>query len=463
MSAGWVRTRTLLRASPVGLGGLAFIQLLLGGVSWLMAVQSWHRGQPAPLSSILGLAGAQVMGNLFTGFLLGDLLPRLPGQALLRPLLRHWFRAVLGVVVVITWLAGGLPLALMLAPSAPVLAVVLPLAAVVAPLLLAMTFLTLVPARVRPWLLPVVIVGLNVAPLGLLGQAVSLDVLQPGLLVLSMGALALSAWVARRLLRRWVDTTRANPVARRWYEASGPWGMGPEAARRVVGRSLASLVMPSMPMGARTWGMIVVGMVPAGWWIARQAPQGNAVLQCLIMLWIAGSLSAAWNQGVWISPRALLVPGGLRRAGLLNQVVVQALRGHLDNQAAMPWVMGVGLALACGLQWTDGLALAAAGVGASCVTLAVALALGGRAMNDGLRLTAVNFSGALGLGLCMALGLGLLDLKLEAGPALWPWAALSWAMGLAMLAAAMVLNTRRYQRIDWRSFADKPTWAKALQ
>lgn len=173
-----------------------------------------------------------------------------------------------------------------------------------------------------------------------------------------------------------------------------------------------------------------------------------------VMAWaVAVTVSALpFLQMPWMSPRAMLAPGGLQREGLAMQLFGVMLRHN-----ALRTLFDIGLlSVALGIGWvrTGGefglgtfAALMAVGAALLPVNFAVSLAL--------LRAAGSRWREPLGLllflqPLASLTALGSLGLRpqLDEPATLWAWAALSWPISLLVAGLLLKLLARPLETMD---------------
>lgn len=277
-------------------------------------------------------------------------------------------------------------------------------------------------------------------------------------LAVGLFALAAWAWAVPRLARLLYDS-RAPRLDTRALERTVLASVLGAAPRHLAGRGLAQwlALRHASPWKASPWELGAVALMCAGvgylgsTYSDLKLPGGG---WASVTLWAVAVACTAvpWVQMPWMSPRTLLVPGGLQRAGLARQLFMLTLK-HNAGRALFDTAL---LSAALWLGWLVagrevGLAAFAAllVMGASLlpanfsVALVMLICAGGRWREA---------SGLL-LGLQPTVSLATLYVlgvrpRLDEPATLWAWAALSWLISLLLAALLMRTLARPMARLD---------------
>jgi hypothetical protein len=267
--------------------------------------------------------------------------------------------------------------------------------------------------------------------------------------------LALCAWVAWRWVRAAVPArgrTRPAVSATRGHDADVPAFSAQRARIRIWERAgtprpgqREGLVMPTgQTLTRHDW--LIAGGIALLFVAAHQLiPHGAA----LHVIWpaIASVGGAVHAQGSWVSPRVLLLPGGLQRQGMAVQLFGSVFRRSLPRCAAVaaPSLLAVWLVTPLTALQVTALALALPG----CVVLGSAVAVDAIRRSDIWHRSGAMVAQLVPLMLC-ALAADVLGWVKPDAP-LSEWYAWALATSAALAAAGamwLALTARSLQRLD---------------
>lgn len=209
--------------------------------------------------------------------------------------------------------------------------------------------------------------------------------------------------------------------------------------------------MPTAPLttGRR---VIVLAALFAAYYVLGASIYSPLRLPALLALWIyvAGMSAAPFWEGVWVSLRLMLLPGGLARS---HQTIWHLHRYALKQnllQMLLNMVVGAAaLCLACGLPLQSGLPMVAVAVGPLLFFSSVVFFA--RVVPDrfiGPRTLTFVLQNSFLL-LLAVVGHFVLQLRWDNTQALWSWAVLSMAMSLPLSVALLRLAAPLWVRFDW--------------
>ncbi len=209
-----------------------------------------------------------------------------------------------------------------------------------------------------------------------------------------------------------------------------------------------------MPTAQLTTGrrLIVLAVLFAAYHVLGASMYSPLRLPALLALWIyvAGMSAAPFWQGVWVSLRLMLLPGGLARS---HQTIWHLHRYALKQnllQMLLNMVVGAAaLCLACGLPLQSGLPMVAVAVGPLLFFSSVvffARVVPDRFIGPRTLIFVLQNSFLL---LLAVVGHFALQLRWDSAQALWSWAGLSVAMSLPLSAALLLLAAPLWAGFDW--------------
>ena len=277
-------------------------------------------------------------------------------------------------------------------------------------------------------------------------------------LAVGMALLVASAWAVPQLARLLSDS-RAPRLDTRTLQRTVLTSVLGATPRNLAGKGLAQwlALRHSSPWRASPWelgavALLCVGVAYLG--STRVDPALALGDLASVGLWVVAVACTAlpWVQMPWMSPRALLIPGGLQRSGLSRQLFALTLR-HNAGRAIFDTAV---LSLALWLGWW------AAGRDVGLASLAGLIAVGAALLpnNFAIALVLLRAAGSrwrepsgLLLGLLPAMSLAALhglgiSPRLDDAATLWTWAALSWPISLLIVAALLRVMARPLERMD---------------
>jgi hypothetical protein len=277
-------------------------------------------------------------------------------------------------------------------------------------------------------------------------------------LVLGIAVLAAWAWTVRQFARLLIDS-RAHRLDPKWLARTVVASVLGASPRNPTGGGLAQwlALRPAAPWQASPWelGALLLMCVGVGYLSSVWADPGHAGSHWVsVLVWAVSVACTAlpWLQMPWMSPRALLVPGGLQRTGLSHQLLALTLR-HNAGRALFDTAL---LSASLWLGWT------AAGRDVGLSALAALLVVGAALLpaNFAVGLALLRLVGSrwreptgLLLGLQPVASLAALHAlglrpRLDEPATLWAWAALAWPISLLITALLVRILARPLERLD---------------
>lgn len=277
-------------------------------------------------------------------------------------------------------------------------------------------------------------------------------------MAVGIALLTASAWAVQQLARLLSDS-RAPRLDTRSLQRTVLTSVLGATPRNLAGKGLAQwlALRHSSPWRASPWelGALVLMCIGVGYMGSTRVDPVLALGDLAsVMLWVVAVACTAlpWVQMPWMSPRALLIPGGLRRGGLSRQLFAVTLR-HNAGRAIFD---AAALSLALWLGWWG------AGRDVGLAALAGLIVVGAALLptNFAVALVLLRAAGSrwrepsgLLLGLLPAVslaalhGLGIRP-RLDDAATLWAWAALSWPMSLLIAVLLLRVMARPLERMD---------------
>lgn len=282
-----------------------------------------------------------------------------------------------------------------------------------------------------------------------------------GWLPLSVGIAALLAWAwavprlawllcdsrARKLDPGWLTRT---VVASELGAASSRYPAGDRLAQWLTLRPAAPWRASPLELGALVLLYVCVGAIAWVWTLPQLG--GSAWAPVLIWAVLVTLTALPWLQMPWMSPRALLVPGGLQRDGLARQLFGLLIRRNsgraLFETALLSAALSIGW-LAAGRDVGLGAFAALLVIGAAMLpaNFAVSMALL-RLASSRWRESSLLLLALQPLASMAALGALGLRPRLDDPATLWIWAALSWPISLLITLLLLRALARPLELLD---------------
>ncbi|MFM8899535.1 MAG: hypothetical protein ACKOF9_06240 [Burkholderiales bacterium] len=162
-------------------------------------------------------------------------------------------------------------------------------------------------------------------------------------------------------------------------------------------------------------------------------------------------------QGLWISPRLLLLPGGFGRQSISWRICEQVVRTHLPALVLMMAAPTLALTWAWGLPWSHGLLLVLSSVTSLLLLLALALLV------RVVPVTAKHHQACMTIAFLVTVAVGSFQshyaIAALQSPNAYPWflALLPVVLGLLPTLAVLVAIEKPWANYDWRNMPRSPT------
>lgn len=446
------------RHSPTGWIGITVIALLFWGVATLQLQRgaAWREGALAFLffsAFWAGMAGAMV----------GDALRRLSRSApfQLAPFRRASMHQALWCFFALVWAAGSLPVALMAGSQHLWWSLPCSLGAAAMGMGLGLAYMGLsMPASLGTVATLVVALmassgsGLNAAKRI---EAVATDTAAAGA---GVAACLVAFWLARFLTRRLTSPPRSTAAA---LMAALPWPVprlsntvdaAPSSAQVEQGDS-RWLFRPTEPStGGEKLGLLACVACGALMYYAIAWTDAPSLM---VWAYIAAMASMSCGEAAWVSPRLMLLPGGLARSpGMAWRLLRQSFRQRLPIAAALVAGVATTMGLARAMPVAEIAALVSVTLGplVVCGFAALAATVWARPWVSP-RVIAWAVQGLLVAGIWLV---GRFGLSLGHGPdsSLWPWAGLSLGLSTAWAGMLWAGIAARWPRFDWGRMPAQP-------